>query len=98
MKVIEVRGVRFMFWAEGMTLYPFVLYRPSVPSRELMRHESIHVEQVRRDGWIKFYATYLWDWAKGIIRYKSFGRAYLGIPYEIAAYARQNDGGPIYDA
>lgn len=43
----------------GMVLYPFIFYLGE-PSSRLRRHEMVHVAQVERLGWFRFYALYLW--------------------------------------
>lgn len=47
-----------------------------------MRHELIHIWQVRKAGWLRFYLTYLRD----ACRYE-----YRKIPAEVEAYANQHD-------
>jgi len=49
-------------WVRGMTLYPFILFREhkDAVTPILVAHEQHHIEQVRRMGWLKFYALYLW--------------------------------------
>ena len=42
-------------------------------------HESIHIEQIERDGAFVFSVKYLWWWAR---------LGYWAIPYEIEAYTR----------
>ena len=43
---------------DGITLEPFIfLRRPAV--KTLLRHELIHIVQVRHTGWLKFYTRYL---------------------------------------
>lgn len=62
----------------GMVLYPFVLFRgpKELVSQQMYDHEMALVYQVRRDGWLKFYWTYLKDWRK-------YG--HRQIPYEVEA-------------
>lgn len=45
----------------GIVLYPWVLFRdkPEAVTHTLARHEFEHVRQVRREGWLRFYLTYL---------------------------------------
>ena len=52
---------------------------------ELRRHELIHIEQIERDGAIKFSILYLWY----LVRY-----GYRRNPYEREAYRRQGEPGP----
>jgi len=55
--------------ANAMVIYPFILfetqrfrYEKNPPyTRRLFRHEWQHVIQVRREGWFRFYASYLWQ-------------------------------------
>lgn len=75
----------------AITIYPFIFYLEESPSKSLVRHELIHVEQVRRVGWFKFYLSYLmfyWAWRMAGTDHNT---AYLKIPWENEAYNRQND-------
>jgi hypothetical protein len=76
---------------DGMTIYPFIFIRPAKKDTPeiLMSHEMIHVNQVRRAGWIKFYASYVWYWAKGLSNGNTRDQAYLNIPWEREAYIWQ---------
>lgn len=42
-------------------------------------HESVHIEQIEREGAVVFSVKYLWWWAR---------LGYWQIPYEIEAYTR----------
>lgn len=53
--------------------------------RVLQRHEMIHIEQMERDGTVRFCWRYLW-WSA---RY-----GYRNNPYEIEAYARECEPWP----
>lgn len=69
--------------------WPFIMVagpRENV-SQRLLKHELIHHEQVRRDGWLKFNYRY-------IKQLQTVG--YMNIDYEIEAYARA--GEPLTDA
>ena len=74
----------------AITLYPFILFSRSVAGikthrkepEHLFKHEYIHIEQVRRLGWFKFYFTYIVE---------SFKNDYLDISYEVEAYKRQTE-------
>ena len=57
---------------------------------DILNHEFIHVAQVRKQGWIRFYATYLWQYLLLYIRYRSQMEAYYHIPAEIDAYDHQD--------
>lgn len=43
----------------AVTLYPFIFYNGK-PTADTKRHEWVHIEQVKKKGWIRFYLTYLW--------------------------------------
>lgn len=74
----------FLGYPAGIVLYPFMLFKRSKAevSDKLFRHELQHVYQVRREGWLKFYLTYLWYQ----VRY-----GYAKNPYEVEANAHEND-------
>ena len=59
MKFWIVRRCWWMFWADGMVVYPFVFIKPKTPSHWLWRHEFEHCYQVHRAGVWKFYTRYL---------------------------------------
>ena len=64
----------------AITLYPFIFLRAGWPA-STMRHELIHVWQIRKVGWFRFYLTYLWDAAR-----VGYGR----IPVELEAWQEQH--------
>ena len=75
----------------AITLYPYILFARSVTGLkgnngdyaiQLFKHEYIHIEQVRKMGWFKFYFLYLVESAKN---------GYEDNKYEVEAYARQNE-------
>lgn len=81
-------------WVEGIALFPFVLTKHKKPSRQLLNHEVIHLQQQLEMGFILFYLWYLTEY---LIRYAS-GRksyaAYRAISFEREAY--QNEADPGY--
>jgi hypothetical protein len=70
----------------GIVLFPFILYRDRNPSAELIRHEEIHLQQLRRDGVRKFYLQYLKEYFQGRRRGLSHFEAYRQISYEREAF------------
>jgi hypothetical protein len=84
MKFKIVYNCKWMFWAAGMVVWPFMFFKrsPSEVSNVLYRHELEHCYQVKREGRLKFYATYLWYQ----IRY-----GYKKNPYEVEANEREFD-------
>ena len=78
----------------AITLYPYILFSRSVQGiktrrqypEQLFKHEYIHIEQVRKLGWFRFYITYLIESAKN---------GYRQNKYEVEAYDRQTE--PLND-
>ena len=95
MKIREFTGQNWLRWLDvrALTIYPFVFYRAATPSKTLRNHEAIHIAQVRRDGWLRFYTRYLWEYLRGRWRGLAHKEAYRAIGYEAEAYAHQDDPG-----
>lgn len=76
---------------DGIVLYPCMFFSEERPSVKTINHELIHIQQVRRDGFIRFYFNYLKEYYQ--FRFKGFAHreAYLAISYEVEAYSNQND-------
>ena len=49
-------------------------------------HEKIHLEQQKELWFIGFWILYLLFWIFNIFKYRSFGTAYMQIPFEQEAY------------
>jgi hypothetical protein len=92
MKVREVYNsiIPKIFGAQAITLYPFIFYYDYTPNRALRNHEYIHIKQIRRDGFLKFYLSYILIYLWFRIIGKSHNVAYLSIPYEKEAYKNQH--------
>lgn len=72
-----------MWGYRGKVVYPFMFFsylQEAVPDW-LFRHELEHIYQVRREGWCKFHAKYLWY----LIRY-----GYKNNPYEVDARKKEH--------
>lgn len=74
----------WMFWAEGMVVWPWMWFRRTSDqvSDRLYRHELQHCYQVKQLGRFRFYTTYIWLWLR---------HGYWKHPYEVEARERQND-------
>lgn len=61
MRIREVFCKRWLLKkeVEAVTIYPFIFYR-GIPTAEVRRHELVHINQIQKIGWLKFYITYLW--------------------------------------
>ena len=91
MKPIIIKSNKFLnsiswfFEVGGITLFPFIIVRPDV-SKSTINHESIHIAQYSELFVIGFLLMYLWDWVKGLIKYKDPKVAYEKIRFEQEAY------------
>lgn len=90
---MHIKNVRLLkyFGINGIVLYPFVFYASRHPEQMVLNHERIHLDQIRRDGFIRFYANYLKEYFQGRRRGLSHHEAYRAISYEAEAYAHQHD-------
>ena len=80
----------------AITLFPFIILSEEV-DEYTMNHELIHFEQQKELFVVGFYALYVYDFLKGIIKYKNKDLAYFLIRFEQEAYNYQNDLGYIMD-
>ena len=69
----------------AITLWPFIFIRGSA-NKDIVRHESIHIAQYNELFVIGFLVLYLYDWVKGLIKYKNKQEAYYRIRFEQEAY------------
>jgi hypothetical protein len=81
------------FGINGITLYPFIFFPYSkdemklrIENLRIIRHELVHVKQIREKGWFYFYISYLLYYFAGLLYMKCHWSAYLGIPAEYEAY------------
>lgn len=93
MKIKLVKNSKFarIIKVDGIVVFPFIFFAEARPGVKIINHELIHILQVRREGFIRFYFNYLKEYAQ--FRLKGFNHAesYLSISYEIEAYEHQND-------
>lgn len=92
MKIIHLQGIRILnkFKIQGMVLYPFVLFASKDPDEHLRNHERIHVEQIKRDGVLRFYSQYLLEYFLLRLKKMNHDQAYRNISYEKEAYSHHN--------
>ena len=87
----------FRFWPlknyEAIVLYPFILFKNQLEmtSPNILRHELIHLDQMRRYTVLGFYICYLWQYLRGLLKFRNHKKAYLGITFEKEAYEKQAD-------
>ena len=62
-------------------------------SNIVLNHELIHVKQSisTNNSWWKFYLLYIWEWFKANPLFNGFKFAYKMNPFELEAYANEND-------
>lgn len=92
--MIEVRWrtnhwIAKLFKVSAITLYPYIFVYASEISPRLRRHELCHVEQIRRVGIFRFYVSYLMFYYAHRLAGKNSYIAYLAIPWEEEARARE---------
>jgi len=68
-----------------------IFCREEVVSREVLRHEMIHIDQQRELGMFGFLARYLGYYLLGLWRLRNHYEAYMMIPFEQEAYKYQGD-------
>lgn len=73
----------------AITLYPLILFADNNPSKKLINHELIHVEQIKRIGVIRFYLSYVLYYFAGRLERKSHLESYMSIPFEVEAYKNE---------
>ena len=78
----------------AITLFPFIILSEEV-DEYTMNHEMIHFEQQKELYVVGFYFLYVYDYAKGMLKYKNKEFAYHQIRFEQEAYFYQNDLGYI---
>lgn len=89
-KLVYDSGIARFLGVGAITLYPFILFnmtRQEAIDNYTLDHEFVHVRQVRKLGWLRFYASYLWKYIKGLVKTRSHTVAYFCISYEQEAYA-----------
>ena len=93
MRIREIFGSKIaqLLGVEAIVLYPFILYRSDKIHIGLRRHERKHIEQIRRDGVLKFYFNYLKEYIANRISGMSHWYSYYNISYEIEARAAESD-------
>lgn len=78
--------------AEAITLYPYVLFgsdRQTSCAQYAVQHEFVHVRQVRKLGWLRFYASYVLQFLLGLLKTRSASQAYIGVSFEREAYTQE---------
>ena len=77
----------------AITLWPFVFVRDA-GNEITIRHETIHIRQYNELFVVGFLFLYVYDWLRGVIKYRDTQKAYYQIRFEQEAYG--NDKDPEY--
>ena len=80
----------------AITLFPFIILSEEVVEFTL-NHELIHFEQQKELFVVGFYALYVYDFIRGMIKYRNKDMAYYLIRFEQEAYNYESDLGYIID-
>tara|TARA_Y100000592_G_scaffold41510_1_gene65769 strand:- start:5590 stop:5928 length:339 start_codon:yes stop_codon:yes gene_type:complete len=80
----------------AITLFPFIILSEEV-DEYTMNHELIHFEQQKELFVVGFYALYVYDFIRGMIKYGNKDMAYYLIRFEQEAYNYESDLGYIID-
>ena len=79
-----------MIRVEAIVIYPFVFFASKNPSATLIRHESVHLDQVQRLGFCAFYFHYMKEYFFNRVRRMNHYDAYRAISFEREAYEKEN--------
>lgn len=89
MKITNCKFLR-IFKINAIVIFPFVLYQDKHPAESIIRHEAIHLRQIKDDGVMKFYLNYFYEYWSGRRKGLSHYEAYRNISYEKEAYDSQS--------
>lgn len=98
-KYLPFKNFKFMMWC-GKIIYRkdkeniVLRYLNTFYGEKSKRHEQFHIKQAKvhgKNSWIFYYLMYIKEWLKGIPFLKPFYHAYYTIPFEVEAYALENN-------
>lgn len=93
MKYFPFSGYLAMTWCGKL-----ITKHPEKLNEETIIHETIHLKQAQQYSvWILYYLKYFNEWLKGKPFIKPYKSAYYTIPFEVEAYANENDKNYIID-
>ena len=92
MKIIMVKNSKLarFFKVAGIVIYPFVFFADSDPDAVLINHEMIHVNQIKKNGYLVFYFLYLKEYLANRAKGMNHNEAYFAISFEKEAYENQH--------
>ena len=97
MNYFPFTGYKYMMWC-GKMIYRInnkdnIISSIGTPTyTKDVTHETIHLKQAQIEGtWLKYYWRYVCEWIKGNPILHPSSSAYYTIPFEMEAYANEND-------
>ena len=99
MQCFPFQGYKYMMWC-GKMIYrkkneERILSEINTPSfLKNKTHETTHLKQAQvkgRNSWLRYYLIYVWEWIKGNPIIHPASSAYYTIPFEMEAYANEDD-------
>jgi len=72
-------------------IYPYIFVSGSkkmASKYKILEHEMVHIKQIEKEGYLKFYVKYCFEFIINFFKYFSFKKAYLNISYEKEAYKK----------
>ena len=99
MQCFPFQGYKYMMWC-GKMIYrkkneERILSEINTPSfLKNKTHETTHLKQAQvkgRNSWLRYYLIYVWEWIKGNPITNPANSAYYTIPFEMEAYANEED-------
>jgi len=91
MRKVHLPIIRTLFKADAITLYPFVFFADQNPPPFLVNHERIHIDQIKKHGFFKFYFSYIRQYIKLRLSGLDHWDSYNMISYEQEAYFNMFD-------
>lgn len=92
-RIIENSFIAKNILKRSITLYPFICLQGDIEickEQKILNHEWIHVEQIRKDGFMYFYLKYFKDYCVNLFKFGFSEKSYEEIPYEKEAYLKMN--------
>lgn len=91
--ILNIKGIFPLKWLgiNAIVIYPIVLYADRKLADQLIKHEEIHLQQIKRYGVRRFYTRYLLEYLENRKTGMSHDEAYREISFEKEAYAHQGD-------
>lgn len=82
---------RDIFYITAITFGPFIFFRAKNPAPKIITHETIHAYQYAETYYLGFLLLYIYDFIRGLIKYKNPDIAYMKIRFEQEAYGNESD-------